>query len=138
MMSLEQIDRVNREAAAQAATRGHRPFVMTEKDWRVDLASAKRNNKPWSLSQLPHLGDLSDLDNLYPGEWESVESFFVDATGWDLWDAGGPANSVGQLITKALALTEEHGSLGWFVGDAGQFQLTVFAVRRVGGNGRAQ
>jgi hypothetical protein len=101
----------NQEAAAKAADERREPFVVEEADvdrWKALVAAGLPPKLPF-----PDLGDYT------PDGWEELEEFFVDSTGWDLHDAGGPAMSVAELV-DAL----EPG-FGYGITSVGQFQVYI-------------
>lgn len=126
MMSLEAIKANGQEVARQAAEEGKRPLAINEAEWMIDLNSCQEGRKPSTLSGIPNLGD----PDLLSDEWEIVETYFVDKTGWDFWDAGGPALPIGRLCEEGLQLTKDRGTLYWFMGDEGEFQTYIFATRK--------
>jgi len=136
MMSLESIKANNREAAIRAAQLGKRPLMITADDWESDLDSAAHGIMPQSIKGIPALAP-EHVAELYPAEYEQVgESFFVDKGGRNLWDAGGPALSVGGFCEVGVDMTAKHGALFWTIHDEGQFQIYASAFKLVGGNGR--
>lgn len=133
MLSIDTIIEMGREIMEQAAEEGREPLILTATDWLVDLDRCVGGAMPERMRRIPNLGDPDYLTEHLDGQWELVETLFVDKTGWDLWDAGGPALSVGSFCKEALRLTQEHGNLGWFLGMEGQFQIHVYAARRTNG-----
>ena len=132
MMSLETIQEMSRERAAKAFELGEKPMDISELDWSRDVEQAKKNCSPPTLRGIPNLGDPDIVIEQYPGEYELVETMFVDKGGFGgLWDAGGPALSIGGFAEKGLELTQEHGTLYWMLGDEGQFQIHAFALRKL-------
>jgi len=135
MMSAESIRELNREMAEVAAREGRRPFEVLPSDWR-DYIQAIDNGRGTPKFQWLHLAP-EFVEELYPGEYEVVETFFVDKTGWNPYDAGGPAMSIYQLMSKGLELSEEHGTLFATIHDEGQFQIHITLYIR-GGYRQAQ
>lgn len=109
MMSLAQLHYRNAEAAAIAAAEDRRPFVVTIEDiesWRVAIERGLDFQFPF-----PDLGDY------VPDGWELTEELFVDATGFDMHDAGGPALSIAEMVERL-----EPGK-GYAITEVGEFQL---------------
>jgi hypothetical protein len=118
MMSPEAIRSLSREKAAEAAKRNLKPFVVDAHDL-ADWLSAVDGGKCPKIP-VPFLGYH------VPDGWEMDEdTYFVDSTGWDVNDAGGPAMSVGEFV-RAL----EPG-VGYAVIEAGEFQVVVAKYRRL-------
>lgn len=118
MMSHESIRALSREAAEAAADEGRVPFTVGREDledWRSVLDSGKAPRLPF-----PNLGDYR------PEGYELVDWHFVDKTGFDLWDAGGPALSVGELITEKLLAGRAYAIIR-----EGQFQLYLGEFRKI-------
>ncbi len=124
---------MNREAAARAFEDEVKPMGISENEWCIDVQEAREGHIPSTLRTIPNLGDPEIVIEQYPGEYELVETLFIDKgngmTG--LWDAGGPALSIGAFAEKGLELTKEHGKLYWILGQEGQFQMYAFALKRI-------
>ena len=132
MMSLATIQEMSREQAARAFEEGSKPMGITENEWTTDVQDAREGNIPSTLRTIPNLGDPDIVIEQYPGEYELVESLFIDKGGFSgLWDAGGPALSIGAFAEEGLRLTKEHGDLFWLLGNEGQFQIYAFALRKI-------
>jgi hypothetical protein len=111
MMSLSAIEQLNEEIAAEAAAEGRYPFVVDSHDierWRRAVDVGEPPGFPF-----PNLGYHE------PEGWVELERMFVDATGWDLYDAGGPAMSIAEFV-NAL----EPG-FGYAIVETGQFQVYI-------------
>lgn len=132
MMSLSAIQENSREAAARAYEDEVKPMGISEAEWRIDLQDAREGHVPSTLRTIPNLGDIDTVLDQYPG-LELVETLFIDkGVLTDLWDAGGPALSIGELAEKGLELTEAEGaSLYWMLGREGQFQMDAYALRKL-------
>ena len=135
MMSLATIQEMSREQAARAFEEGNKPMSITENEWKIDVQDAREGHIPSTLRTIPNLGDPDIVIKQYPGEYELVESLFVDKGNGltDLWDAGGPSLSIGAFAVEGLRLTQEHGTLFWLLGNEGQFQMYAFALRKING-----
>lgn len=123
---------MNREMAEVAAREGKRPFEVLPSDWQ-DYIQAIDNGRGTPKFQWVQLAP-EYVEELYPGEYEVVETFFVDKTGWNPYDAGGPAMSIYQLVSKGRELSEEHGTLFATIHDEGQFQIYITLYSRGGPN----
>ena len=130
MMSLETIQEMNREAAAQNARLNRRPLLMEDFDWTDAAAKIQTGIAP--NFGFPHMAP-EYVDEYYPNEFEVVDTLFCDKGGFSLFDAGGPALSINAMVQKGIALTTEHGALFWTIHDEGQFQIYISAYRRVDG-----
>lgn len=130
MMGIETIHRMNREAAERAAKQNRRPAGMTLDDWHSDLVKLDAGQKPrWSWVSLAP----GWVQELYPDEYEKIETFFVDKAGAS---NTGPAMGSRELIHEGLRLTGEHGTtLYWTIHSEGQFQLFVTAFKKNGQDG---
>ncbi len=129
MMSLSAIQEMSREAAARAFEDGNKPMAITENEWRTDVQDASEGHVPSTLRTIPNLGDPDIVIEQYPGEFELVETLFVDKSGFG--QPGELALTVGEFAQKGLELTEEHGKLYWMIGAEGQFQIYAFALKRL-------
>ena len=132
MMSLSTIKAMDEERAVEAYEEGRRPMDISEAAWRIDVSEAKEGKVPSTLRGIPNLGDVDDTIAFHDGEYELVETLFLDkgALG-GLWDSGGPALSIGGFAERGLELTKEHGTLHWMLGSEGQFQIHAFALRKL-------
>ena len=118
MMSPSYIRQLQQEAAATAAAEGLFPFVVWPEDlaqWQAELERGEAPKLPF-----PNLGDYT------PEGWELCEEFFVDSSGLNLYDAGGPALSIAEFIG---ALRTDRG---YALTECGQFQVYVGEFRKVG------
>lgn len=132
MMSLATIQDMNLERAKEAREEDRRPLEISETEFRTDLSTVHEGNLPSIIRHIPNLGDPDLIIDILP-EYELVESLFVDKGSLGgLWDSGGPALSIGGFVEKGLELTEEHGTLHWMLGSEGQFQIYIFALRKLG------
>ena len=120
------------EAQAAAERKGIRPLVLTAVDWTVALEICNTGSIPTDeLRRLPHLG-IEAVGDLYPGAFNLVEWFFIDSTGFDPWESGGAALSIGSLCRTGLEMTRENGGpLAWSIFGPGAWQIHVAAWRPV-------
>lgn len=111
MMSLQQIQDLSREKAAEAAERGLEPFIVDE----VDIERFKDQLETGQLSfPFPFIGDY------VPDGWETDgDPLFVDATG--LGSESEPAMTVRAFIHRL------RPGIGYAIVEAGQFQVYVQA-----------
>lgn len=112
MLSPEYIRDQNMRAAADAAARDMKPFIVWEQDIR------KWEENPGF--PFPFFGDY------VPDGWEMVDEYFVDASG--LGHDDEPALSVGRFLNT---LRDNIGD-GYAVTSAGEFQVYVGRYRKVG------
>ena len=120
------------EAEQGAEAEGVRPLALTVEDWAAALETCEVDNRiPRDfLAAIPHLG-IESVAELYPGEYEMCEWYFVDRTGFDLWKSGGAALSIGSLCMTGLAMTREHGPLAWSVYSPGSYQIHVASFKPI-------
>ncbi len=130
MMSLATIQDMNLDRVKEARENDKRPMEISEAEFRTDLSTVQEGGNPSIIRHIPNLGDPDLIIDILP-EYELVESLFVDKGGLGLWDSGGPALSIGGFIEKGLELTKEHGTLHWMLGSEGQFQIYIFALRKL-------
>jgi len=114
MHSIGTIIALNHEIAAEAAQRGHLPYVA------FDLTDVER----WPPFPFASLGDYE------PFGWEITEtSWFVDATGHGRdWES---ALTVEQFKAELRGYLAENPGDGFAITEEGQFQVVVSAFRRV-------
>jgi len=130
MMSLETIKEMNREAAAENARLNRRPLLMEDFDWADAAEKIEQGSAPFF--GFPHMAP-EYVDEYYPNEFEVVDTLFCDKGGLSLFDAGGPALSINDMVQRGIALTTEHGALFWTIHDEGQFQIYISAYRKING-----
>jgi hypothetical protein len=116
-MSLSQIQQINEEIAAEAAAERREPWVP----WPQDIERWQEQVRHGIAPRIP----FPNLGTYEPEGWELLEQFFVDSTGWDLHDAGGPAMSVAEFI-DAL----EPG-YGYAIVEQGPFQVYIGKFQEV-------
>lgn len=126
MMDLSTMDRLNRDAALNAAADNRQPFLITAAD---KAAAMGGNFNTWNI---PNLGDyvppgwrrvsLSDKIG-YRGYDRGLDAFWVDSSGMGAADE--PA-----LTLNQFAAVLESGK-GYAVVSAGEFQLYVGVYERV-------
>ena len=120
MMSLQTIRDLSAEQAELAAQENLVPFCFWNTDIEAAIADIESGNVPESIRRLPNLGD-----HVPPG-YELVDTHFVDTHFVDacllggLWDAGGPALSIGEFVTKKL-----NNAHCYAIVSAGQFQVHI-------------
>jgi len=115
--------------AEVAAREGKRPFEVYASDWTDYIRNIDRGRRP--KLRWVHLAP-EYVEELYPGEYEVIETLFVDKTCLDLYDAGGPALSVYDLVRKGQELSQVHGNMFASIHDEGQFQIYITLYRRIG------
>jgi hypothetical protein len=129
MMGIDEIRRMNKEAAERAAAAGSRPFGMNDDDFVVTIEDID-NGRGVGGFAFPALAP-EYVEELYPGEYELIDTFFTDKGQFSLTDAGGPAHSIKSFSQAALDLIrEKNESLYFTIHDEGQFQLYISAFRR--------
>ena len=104
MMSIEYINKINKEKEDKAREFGIEPYVALQ-DCDEGVRSA------------PHIG------NYIPTNWELVETYFVDNSG--MGEGDEPALTYGQFISKV-----KQGK-GYAIISAGQFQVYIAEFKRV-------
>jgi len=116
MMSLEQINRMSREAAEEAAAENKVPFMVEEEE---DIKVWK---KLWEIGrlQLP----FPDLGSYIPKGWKRVESHFVDSSG--LGTVGELALTIGQFLQILVP------GYGYAITEVGQFQVYIGQFKKIG------
>ena len=129
MQTGTQLRETNREMAEVAAREGKRPFEVYASDWTDYIRNIDRGRRP--KLRWVHLAP-EYVEELYPGEYEVIETLFVDKTCLDLYDAGGPALSVYDLVRKGQELSQVHGNMFASIHDEGQFQIYITLYRRIG------
>lgn len=130
MITGSQLRETNREMAEVAAREGKRPFEVYASDWTDYIQSIDSGGRPPTL-QWVHLAP-DYVEELYPGEYEVIETLFVDKTCFDLYDAGGPALSIYGLVRRGQALSQVNGNMFATIHDEGQFQIYITLYRRIG------
>jgi len=116
-MSLQAIQQLNEEIAAKAAAERAEPFRVQPEDCERWAESISRGIAP--RIPFPNLGSYE------PEGWELLEELFVDKTGFNLHDAGGPAMSIAEFI-DAL----EPG-FGYAIVEEGPFQIYIGKFQEV-------
>lgn len=130
MITGSQLRETNREMAEVAAREGKRPFEVYASDWTDYIRGIDRGRRP-RLQGWVHLAP-EYVDELYPGEYEVIETLFVDKTCLDLYYAGGPALSVYDMVRKGKELSQVNGNMFATIHDEGQFQIYITLYRRIG------
>lgn len=107
MMSVGEIQRINREATKKASSKRERPRVYTESE-RTRLGSGEL------VGPIPFLADY------LPTGWKVVnvdEDYFVDISGFG--SPGEPAMTMQALARLIASKPADHG---WALVEHGQFQ----------------
>jgi len=130
MITGSQLRENNRVMAEVAAKEGKRPFEVYVYDWQDYIQTINNSGRPPKLQWAQLAPEY--VEELYPGEYEIIETLFVDKSGLDLFDAGGPALSIYQMLSKGQELSKEHGNMFATVHDQGQFQIYVTLYKKSG------
>jgi len=112
MMSLEQIRAASQEEAERAAEEERTPYVPWD------------DKDPGLTPPFP----FPMLGYYIPPGWELVDTLFVDSTGLDPDDAGGPALSLNAFAGKLRECMKDcpkGHSVGFALREAGEFQVKV-------------
>jgi hypothetical protein len=120
MLSLQYIQQISDEKAAEAAVENKEPYIYFDNE-EVD----RLDSFPF-----PHLGDyIPEGWRQYGGEGGL---FFVDGTGFG--EASEPALTGDQFkseVKKILAVNALCGwEIGWAIVEAGQFQVYIQAFKK--------
>ena len=118
-MSPETIRDMTEKAGMKAANLNRKPYCF----WDNQIKNMKENIAagaiPDMLRKLPNIGDY------VPDGMELVETYFTDATGFDINDAGGPAMSIKEFI-NLLSPDRSYAII-----EVGQFQVMIGAFKNV-------